>query len=37
MLIIKYSNKGNQIQVKNVRFGKINPENDVIPDALKGI
>ena len=34
---IKYSTKGNQIKVEKTRFGKVNPENDVIHDAQKVI
>jgi hypothetical protein len=32
---IKYSTKGDQIKVEKTRFGKVNPENDVIHDAQK--
>ena len=34
---IKYSTKGNQIKDEKTRFGKINPENDVIHNAEKVI
>ena len=37
MLKIEYFTKGNQIKVKKTRFGKVNPENDVIHDAKKVI
>ena len=33
----KYSTKGNQINVKKTKIGKVNPENDVIHDAQKVI
>ena len=34
---IEYSTKCNQIKVEKTRFGKGNPENDVIQDAQKVI
>ena len=37
MCRIKYSTKRNQIKVKKSRFGKFNPESDVIHDAHKVI
>jgi hypothetical protein len=37
MLIIKYSTKGNHIKIEKTRFGKVNPENDVIHDAKEVI
>jgi hypothetical protein len=32
---IKYLTEGNQRKVEKTRFGKVNPENDVIHDAQK--
>jgi hypothetical protein len=34
---VKYDTKGNQIKVRNTRFGRVNSENDLIYDAQKVI